>query len=94
MTKNISNDLLLAIQIYRDQPKAWFGKLAEELSGIMDKDEVSHSLDILFDWGIVFGEYGPTADGRAGRLLFIDESAEHIIKELDELEKQFPQIIS
>ena len=93
MGQLISNDLLVAIQIYRTQPKCWFGKLAEDLSKTMDKHMVSHCLDTLFDWMIVFGEYGETSKGRGGRLLFIDENAEPMIKELDELERQHPQIL-
>lgn len=93
MGQLISNDLLVAIQIYRTQPKCWFSKLAEDLSKTMDKHMVSRCLDTLFDWMIVYGEYGETFAGRGGRLLFIDENAEPMIKELDELERQHPQIL-
>ena len=50
----------------------WYTKLIESLAWCMEEKTVSHSLDTLFDWLIIFGEYGATEKGRAGRLFFVD----------------------
>lgn len=79
--RKLSNDLLVAIQIYKSQP-SWFSKLVDEFKGILSESEISHCLDTLFDWGIIYGEYGETTPGRAGRLLKLTEDGVYIISEL------------
>jgi len=75
MPSKLSDDLKVACEIWHynvlKQP-IWFSKLVESLSWCMDKQTVSHSIDTLCDWMIIYGEYGPTEKGRAGRLWFID----------------------
>lgn len=87
MTK-LSPDLEVACMIYKyneviSQP-IWFGKLVELFKGTFEKNQVSNSLDVLTDWGIVYGRYGETISGRAGYLYLIDEDHKQTIKELYE----------
>jgi len=72
----LSNDLKVACKIYEFHLKGervWFSKLVESLAGILTKNEVAHCICTLEDWMIIYGEYGKTAEGRAGRLILIDE---------------------
>lgn len=68
--------LFTAMMIYHitevERKPVWFGKLVESLQDYMSKIDVSASLDTLMDWFIIKGEYGPTGDGRASYLYFID----------------------
>lgn len=71
----LSTDLKVACEIWHFQAigeRIWYSKLIESLSWCMNKNDISHSILTLCDWGIVFGEYGATEKGRAGRLWFID----------------------
>jgi hypothetical protein len=75
MTCPLSDDLKVACEIWHYQAKGervWFTKLVDSLAWCMDKNTVSHSMDTLCDWMIMYGEYGATEKGRAGRLFFID----------------------
>jgi len=83
----LSSGLKVACEIYRfnqNKQPIWFGKLVESLNGELSKNTISHSIDMLFDWGIIKGEYGPTTPGRASRLLSITNETKPVIKELYE----------
>jgi hypothetical protein len=83
----LSSGLKVACEIYRfnlNKQPIWFGKLVESLKGEMSKNTISNSIDTLFDWGIIKGEYGPTTPGRASRLLSISNETKPVIKELYE----------
>ncbi len=84
----LSNDLKVACEIFyfNEELKrpVWFGKLVESLKGEISKNTISNSIDSLFDWGVIKGEYGPTTPGRASRLLYISNEAKPVIKELFE----------
>jgi hypothetical protein len=74
--KKLSVDLDLACDIYSLEAagkRIWYTKLVQRHEGKYTKQEISRALDTLFDWGIVFGEYGETEKGRGGRLLLIDD---------------------
>jgi hypothetical protein len=75
MTEKLSNDLKVACEIWHYNQKKepiWFSKLVESLGWCMDKYEVSHAMNTLEDWLIIFGEYGATSEGRAGRVWYVD----------------------
>ena len=74
----LDNVLIVADRIRRVQP-IWFSKLVEELPNLSPAD-ISHSLDTLFDWGIIYGEYGETRPDHAGRLFKIYPEAEQMIE--------------
>jgi hypothetical protein len=83
----LSNEFKVAAQIYecnQAEQKIWFSKLSEILAPHMSQATVMKSLRILFDWGIVKAEYGPTDKNRAGRLLFIAGESRSTIKEIYE----------
>ena len=85
---------MVACEIYHfninNQP-IWYSKLVSQFEGKLSKLAVSHALDVLADWGISFGEYGCTENGRAGYCLYIynfdghgDDPTGEMIKELYE----------
>jgi hypothetical protein len=85
----LSTELKVACEIWHyntlGEP-VWLGKLVDSLSWCMDKHAISQSLDILFDWVIIYGEYGATENGRAGRLFFVDthDGGDYRIRDLYE----------
>lgn len=87
-TKPVSYDLFVAMAIYHltevNKEPAHFGRIVEFVQDYVSKEDVSHAMDTLDDWMIIYGEYGPIGDGRAGRLHFIDthDGGDFRIKEL------------
>lgn len=85
----LSKELKVAAEIYRcneSGEKVWFNRLVDllkEKDG-MSKTTVMNALNVLFDWGIVKGEYGETDRGRAGRLLLIATEHKDTIKKVYE----------
>ena len=75
MTEHLDSYLKVACEIWHynqlNEP-IHFTKLVDSLKLHMDKPIVSHALDTLEDWMIIYGEYGPTEKGRAGRLWYVD----------------------
>ena len=74
MGEVLSKEFIVASEIRhanRNNEKIWFSKLVDILKPIMSKVTVAKSIDTLFDWNIVKGEYGETTSGHAGRLLKI-----------------------
>ena len=72
MGEALSKEFIVASEIRhanRNNEKIWFSKLVDILKPIMSKVTVAKSIDTLFDWNIVKGEYGETTPGHAGRLL-------------------------
>lgn len=83
----LSNDFKVACEIYKAETlneKIWFTKLVSKLEGKVSKNTIANSLDTLADWGIIRGEYGPTENGHAGRLLQISNEHKSRIKDLYE----------
>ena len=87
-TQPVSSELFVAMMIYHvtdiKKERVWFSKLVELVKDYMDKITVSHSINTLCDWMIIYGEYGETEKGRAGRLWFIEthDGGDYTIKEL------------
>lgn len=87
-TKPVSYDLFVAMAIYHltevNKEPAHFGRIVEFVQDYVSKEDVSHAMDTLDDWMIIYGEYGPIGGGRAGRLHFIDthDGGDFRIKEL------------
>jgi hypothetical protein len=75
MTPTLDSYLKVACEIWHynqiNEP-IHFTKLISSLEKHMDKQTVSHALDTLEDWMIIYGEYGPTEKGRTGRVWFVD----------------------
>lgn len=74
MGEALSKEFIVASEIFhanKMNEKIWFSKLVDKLKPIMSKVTVSKSIDTLFDWNIVKGEYGETTPGHSGRLLKI-----------------------
>ena len=96
MVKSLSKELRVAAEIYRYnevlKKPIWFTKLCEVLKGEMTKGDVAHSINGLFDWLIVKGEYGETKPDWAGRVYFITSESknnmkgiyEFMVKEMEE----------
>ncbi|MBO8182724.1 MAG: hypothetical protein H0Z28_08030 [Archaeoglobus sp.] len=84
----LSNELKVAAEIYyqvhEKGEKVWFNKLVELLSDYMSRSTIQKALNVLFDWGIVKGEYGETEKGRAGRLLLIATEHKDTIRKIYE----------
>jgi hypothetical protein len=75
MTSMLSPELKVACEIWHynvlDEP-IWFGKLVTSMVKHVDKIIVSHALDTLEDWVIIYGEHGETEKGHAGRIWYVD----------------------
>ncbi len=86
----LSKELKVAAEIYRcnyvTKEKIWFNKLVKLMNEKvnMSKSTVVKALNVLFDWGIVRGEYGETEERRAGRLLTITSEHKETIKKVYE----------
>jgi len=79
--QTVSNSLIVAAYVYeceKSGERVWFSKIVSNLK-ILDKQQISHAIDECFDWMILFGEYGETEPGKAGRLLLVDHAARKTI---------------
>lgn len=96
-TKPVSYDLFVAMAIYHitevKKEPAWFSKIVDFVKDYVSKIDVSNAMDTLEDWSIIYGEYGHTEKGRAGRLYFIEthDGGDFRIKEL--YDKYWKQIV-
>ncbi len=73
--KTVSPDIQIAFVILEHNQKKepiWTGKLHDIFKDKMSKNQISVSLDVLADWGILKGAYGSTIDGRAGYCYYIN----------------------
>jgi hypothetical protein len=78
------NSLIVAAYIYNQEQhgvNSWFSKIVND-SPYLTADQVSLAIDECFDWMILYGEYGETVPGKAGRLFFIYEDAKPMIKDI------------
>lgn len=83
----LSPEFMIATEIFgliEREEKVWYNKLCERLQGKLSRGTISKALNSLFDWGIVKAEYGETTPGHAGRLLFISNESEQVIRVLYE----------
>jgi len=84
----LSNPFKVAAEVYKitevNGGRAWYGKLVENLDGIMSSSTVRNSINDLITWGILKVQYGRTEKGRAGRLLFISGESRDVIKSVYE----------
>lgn len=83
----LSKEFKVAAQIYEcnaNNETVWFTKLAELLKDDMSPATTMKALRTLVDWNMVKAEYGATAKGRAGRLLFIVGESRETIKQIYE----------
>jgi hypothetical protein len=75
-TQPVSSELFVAMMIYHvtevEKERIWLSKLVDLLQDYMDKKVIWQAMDTLEDWLIIYGEYGATEKGRAGRLYYID----------------------
>ena len=62
----------------------WFTKLVEDLDGIMSRVTVSKYIDVLFDLGIINGEWKQTEDGKMVRAFTIAGEAGPLVKQIFE----------
>ena len=77
----LSDDLKVAIHIYKSN-EIGFSKLVDDLKSIISKNQISHSIDTLSDWGVVKGHYGKVRSGVYGRLFTVTDFAKPIIQQL------------
>jgi hypothetical protein len=83
----LDNALRVACEIYHYNTidsNVWFSKLVDSLAWCMSKMEVSHAMDTLDDWLIIFREPGATKPGYCGFNWYVDEDEIHKIKPLYE----------
>lgn len=75
-TKPVDIPLFVAMAIYHltevNKEPAHLQRIVEFVKDYVTKEDVWHAMDTLDDWMIIYGEYGPTGNGRAGRLHFIE----------------------
>jgi hypothetical protein len=62
----------------------WFTKLVEDLDGIMSRVTVSKYIDVLFDLGIINGEWKQTKDGKMVRAFTIAGEAKTLVEHIFE----------
>jgi hypothetical protein len=80
--------LFVAMAIYHltevNKEPAHISRIVEFVKDYLTKEDVSHAMDTLDDWIIIYGEYGSIGGGRAGRLHFIEthDGGDFRIKEL------------
>lgn len=72
----VDKPLFVAMAIYHltevNKEPAHITRIVEFVKDYLTKEDVSHAMDTLDDWIIIYGEYGPIGKGRAGRLHFIE----------------------
>ena len=57
-------------------------QLVEELNGIVSRNTIRKSLDILIDWKIISFNFGEAETHRASKLFFINPELEPLVEEL------------
>ena len=62
----------------------WFTKLADDLDGVMSRVTVSRYIDILFDLGIINGEWKRNEEGKMVRAFSIAGEAKTLVKAIYE----------
>jgi hypothetical protein len=62
----------------------WFTKLVDDLDGKMSRVTVSKYIDILFDLGMINGEWKQTEDGKMVRAFTIAGEAKKLVKNISE----------
>lgn len=72
----VDKPLFVAMAIYHltevNKEPAHLSRIIEFVQNYVTKEDVWHAMDTLDDWMIIYGEYGSTGNGRAGRLHFIE----------------------
>ena len=62
----------------------WFTRLVDDLRDKMSRVTVSKYIDVLFDLGIINGEWKQTEDGKMVRAFTIAGEAEGLVKHISE----------
>lgn len=60
-----------------------YGAVVEYMAAHLKKTEVSAAFDLLSDWGLVSGHYGPTGGGRAGYIYEITDLGEMLLQKME-----------
>jgi hypothetical protein len=66
--------LLKVKELSEKHTPATFTELCSKMT-ILSKHDVLEALWVLGEWSLIYGEYGSTGKGRAGRIYYIDEMA-------------------
>ena len=86
--------VLMRIQeLNSEDSPAWFTRLCKDLP-TLKKQDVLHAINTLTDWVFIYGEYGETEKGRAGRIYFIDEISPLEFQPYDSQSKLLKKILS
>ena len=86
----LSKELIVASEIYRlteiEKEEVYFSKLAKILSKEKKASSatINKSLDILFDLGMIYAEWGKLENGKWARLLKIAGESKDFIKRIYE----------
>ena len=86
--KLLSKELLVASEIYRlseiENEEVYFSKLVDILSkkGKASSATINKSMDILFDLGMIYAEWGKLKNGRWARIIKIAGESKEFIKGL------------
>jgi len=67
----------------------WFTKLVEDLDGIMSRVTVSKYIDVLFDLGIINGEWKQNEEGKMVRAFTIAGEARTLVKHIFDKNRTF-----
>ncbi len=84
--KLLSKELLVASEIYRlseiENEEVYFSKLVDILSEKRKASSatINKSMDILFDLGMIYAEWGKLKNGRWARILRIAGESKEFIK--------------
>ena len=85
MGTSMSLDFLIACIIReserRDEP-IWFNRLERILEGKASRSTISRYIDKLFDYGIIYGEWGRNADGDWVRTFHISGEASTLVERI------------
>lgn len=85
MNMRLSDDFLVCVAIHEHHiknEKVWFGKLAEEMDGVLNRVAVSRALDRLSDRGMIEGRWDEIDRGRWAFTFNIDEDFEGFVESL------------
>jgi len=85
--ESLDNYLKIAVQIYKynmTKIPATFTRLVDYFEGLIERNEISSSLDVLGDRGIITSGYGEVEKERAGRIYWIDSDNVHRVRQIYE----------
>ena len=91
----MSLDFLIACVIResdRNGQQIWFNRLEKLLEGAASRSTISKTVDKLFDYGIISGEWDKNGDGNWARMFHVSGEASTLVDKISEKYRDDPDL--